>query len=102
MYKITYIYTIPEHQPIEFFEPSEEISEYALKNYGSFYLSNEKRYSDDGRTLTQILIFDSKENYLKYSSDPKLNQENFLPKKIFNEKRDITMSVSFENLELEF
>jgi hypothetical protein len=102
MYKVTYVYTIPEDQPIEFFTPSDEAIEYATKNYESHILVNDKQFSDDSRTLTQVLVFDEKENFLRYSSDSFLNQNNFLPKKFYNEQRGITMSVSFENLEASF
>ena len=102
MFKITYVYTIPEDQPIEFFTPSDESIEYAVENYGSHIVANEKKFSDDFRTLTQILVFDEKDNFLRYSSDTFLNQNNFLPKKFYNEQRGITMSVIFENLEATF
>jgi hypothetical protein len=98
MYKIIYTYVIPEDQPVEFFEVSPEAVAYAKENYNENILVNEKDFSNDGRTLTQTLIFDSKESYLKYSADPYLNEINFIPKKIWNDQRGISMSVVFENI----
>jgi hypothetical protein len=98
MYKIIYDYTIPEDQPAEFYEVSPEVVSYSIEKYSDHILVNEKMFSEDGRKLTQVLIFDSKENYLKYSSDMFLNEHNFLPKKLWNDQRGISMSVYFEDM----
>lgn len=92
MYTVTKTYTRPDANVPFFFEISKlspEAEDYIAKHYPTTLLKATRTISEDKLTLTAVTVWSSREDLLKFITDPYCHQEAVAPAARYDAKNNI-------------